>query len=594
MLFVPIKRGVLIVLLFLGYLSCNVQEKTDPPKDKSVKEITKIEVAPIQNDIVRRISDPNKVAEIKERLLMLRKEREAKRLAALQNKPITERFKFGDTTVVDSLINFLRQSEASVANESLKKLQNKHNAPSAYSITNPELIKVILEKFHDEATAFEAMQLCGIMRIPSTLKVLEKSFLEGKFSHPIRLFYWLGIMGADDKSLDKIRPKIAAKKIQKEQLMNLVGALKAFAASEDSTVANKALDLAFLIYNKNLINPNDFQQLGNAENSKDPASLLLDIFYSHGEIKALSVASKMMQMGVQEKRSLLHFVKYKKEQSKDQVKKYLKDSAKFDFAVQPIFNLYDNTKDSSLIQDLLIQLETHNYLQPERTDPVVEGIVERKLDQFAMDSDSLLKNEAFKSDLVFLYDLKKKNAREVAKVMQELGVVNTPFSKTQIEKGNEIFRYYGEQAFLYNFLSVSGIYLDINPITAQSPLDYHLIVDLFVKNSSGLLADALVGIESRSTQHDYAYEITVIINNHAYLAAPNSDGNIYDFETVTTLINQIILDLGKEEKFNLLSQINGNFQYLFCKPSALEALVSHYSIEKKEKPDRYYLNENSI
>jgi hypothetical protein len=224
-----------------------IVQKVEVVKPKLTEPVVKEEVI---GDNLTKISDPKKVAELRKEILRQDSIKKQKEFDAMKDRPIVERYKLGDTTVIAELIDLISYGEKSEVKEALKSLQQKYNAAVGYQIKEWELQSAILELINDPSNGYHAIQLAGIMRLDGYADLFEEEFLNGESKHKGRLFYWLSSSGKSLAVLSNIEEQIKTNKLDKKIQNDVFMGLRGYAASGNKEIKTKVLEMALAVYNK--------------------------------------------------------------------------------------------------------------------------------------------------------------------------------------------------------------------------------------------------------------------------------------------------------------------------------------------------------
>ena len=245
-----VANTLVLFVLTIFVLSCG-----EEPKVEKVKKVeTKVDVVPEEedkeeklNDNLTKITDPEKVAELRQKLLEEEAFKKELEFEDLQSRSFAERYKLGDTSIVEDLIETLTEGEYDERKEAFKTLQSRYDAPSDYRIRQKELQSAILSQINDEKFGYHAIQLAGIMRVNGYATLFEKEILKGESKNIGRLFYWLGGSGRSIEVLEFIEAKIKSNKLDKSIQKDIISGLKQFGRSGSKKIKEKSWANGFVI-----------------------------------------------------------------------------------------------------------------------------------------------------------------------------------------------------------------------------------------------------------------------------------------------------------------------------------------------------------
>lgn len=569
------KKVTSILILFsvsLFVISCGENTEADKPK-----EVTKnVDVVPEEvdkeeqlNDNLTKISDPEKVAELRQKLLEEEAFKKELELEDLQSRTLAERYKLGDTSIVEDLIETITNGEYDDRKEAFKTLQARYDAPSDYRIRQKELQTAILSQINDEKFGYHAIQLAGIMRVNGYANLFEKEILKGESKNIGRLFYWLGGSGRSIEVLEFIEQKIKSNKLDKSIQKDVISGLKQFGRSGSKKIKEKVGQIALSLYNKKVVPAKSFDDLKNSRPGYSSADNILYCMYNYGDKKVAPIATNMLKKGVREEQSLIALIRLNGESELNRLKEYLSDSAKYDYGLVPAKVFHETVNKKAEIPKLILEnLNKFKNNSIRRVDKVVETLIKMDQTEWFSKLESVITSEVLMDNLLNSYAILSNNPEEIAEALYLIGLIDTPIHSSLISEAKYNDRYFGENAHVYNLLHVSGLFLDID--TSLPPEEISSMVDYLLENSSDAFENALIATE---LEDENALSITLIYNENAYLYKSNEENNCY-LEMVH-LLNQVLEDNDVEERFCLLSSSDEGIRYLFGDEEYVKVFKSH-------------------
>jgi hypothetical protein len=199
-----------VIALSLFVVGCGESAELEKPKVVETKIEAVVEDLDVDekiNENLTRITNPEKVEELRQKLLEEEAFKKELELEDLQSRTFAERYKLGDTSIVLNLIETLNNGNYEERKEAFKTLQSRYDAPKDYRIREKELQEAILSQISDDKFGYQAIQLSGIMRVNGFASLFEKEILKGESKNLGRLFYWLGTSGRGVEVLDFIEQK---------------------------------------------------------------------------------------------------------------------------------------------------------------------------------------------------------------------------------------------------------------------------------------------------------------------------------------------------------------------------------------------------
>ena len=555
-----VANTLVLFVLTIFVLSCG-----EEPKVEKVKKVeTKVDVVPEEedkeeklNDNLTKITDPEKVAELRQKLLEEEAFKKELEFEDLQSRSFAERYKLGDTSIVEDLIETLTEGEYDERKEAFKTLQSRYDAPSDYRIRQKELQSAILSQINDEKFGYHAIQLAGIMRVNGYATLFEKEILKGESKNIGRLFYWLGGSGRSIEVLEFIEAKIKSNKLDKSIQKDIISGLKQFGRSGSKKIKEKVGQMALSLYNKKVVPAKSFDDLKNSRLGYSSADNILYCMYKYGDKKVAPIATNLLKKGVREEQSLIALIRLNGESELNRIKEYLSDSAKFDYGLVPAKVYHETVSKQAEIPKLILEnLNKFKNNSVRRVDKVVETLI--KMDQtiWFTKLESIITSEVLMDNLLNSYAILKNNPEEIAEALYLIGLIDTPIQSTVVSEAKYNDRYFGKNAHIYNLLHFSGLFIDID-----TTLPFEQIastVDYLLENSSDAFENTLIGTE---LEDEDEISITLIYNENAYLYKSNKEGNCY--LEIVDLMNEVLEDNDVVERFCLLGSTEEGIRYLF-------------------------------
>ena len=556
------KFASVLILFALNLFVSNCGEEAEEEKSQKVeikKEVVVEEVDQDEklSDNLTKISDPEKVAELRQKLLDEEAFKKELELEDLQSRTFAERYKLGDTTIVDDLIEVLTSGEKEDRIEAFKTLQSRYDAPSDYRIRQKELQTAILSQISDAQFGYYAIQLAGIMRVNGYAGIFEKEILKGDSKNMGRLFYWLGGSGRGAEALDFVEQKIKSNKLDKSFQKDVISGLKQFGRSGGKSIKEKVGQIALSLYNKKVVPAKSFDELKNSRLGYSSADNILYCIYNYGDKKAAPIATNMLKKGVREEQSLIALIRLNGEGELKRVKEYFADSSKFDYALAPAKYYHEKFRKNSEIPKLILEsLDKFKNNSVQRIDKVVETLIKMDQTQWFTNLESVVKSKGLMDNLLSSYAILRNNPEEIAEALYLIGLIDTPIQSSLISEAKYNDRYFGKDAHIYNMLHVSGLFIDLD--TSLPTEQVGSTVDYLFDNSSNAFENTLIGTE---LEDENQISVTLIFNENAYIFSSKKESNCY--LEIIGLLNQVLEDNDVEERFCVLSSSDEAVRYLF-------------------------------
>ncbi len=557
---IKVPNTIVLFILSIFVFSCGQEPK--------VVKVKKVETKPVLvpkeedkeeklNENLTKISDPEKVAELRQKLLEEEAFKRELEFEDLQSRSFAERYKLGDTSIVEDLIEILTKGKYDDRKEAYKTLQTRHDAPIDYRIRHKELQSAILSQINDEKFGYHAIQLAGIMRINGYATLFEKEILKDKSKNIGRLFYWLGGSGRSIEVLEFIESKIKSNKLDESVQKDIISGLKQFGRSGRKKIKEKVGQMALSLYNKKVVPAKSFDNLKNSRLGYCSADNILYCMYNYGDKKVAPIATNFLKKGVREEQSLVALIRLNGESELNRVKEYLSDSAKFDIGLVPAKIYHETVNGKAEIPKLILEnLNKFKNNSVRRVDKVVETLIKMDQTVWFTKLESIITSEILRDNLLNSYSILRNNPEEIAEALYLIGLIDTPIQSSLISKAKFHDRYFGKNAHIFNLLQFSGLYIDLDTTLLIEQISS--TVDYLFENSSNVFENTLIGTQ---LEDENEISITLIFNENAYLYNSNQESNCY--LEIVKLLNQVLEDNDADERFCFLSEGEGGVRYLF-------------------------------
>ena len=567
-------------------ISCNRQEK-NKISDIDIKKLFEQEKRNEerakygnQEFEITTISNPKEVEKIRLYILENNEKKKANELEKLKDKTLTERYKDGDKSVVPEIIKVLKGDDFKARKEIYRNFSRFYDEPENYNISEGELIEVILDNISIETDEKSVIQLAGFMNLPGYAEVFENHLLSKNSKDINRLIFWLGKDGTSKKTLDYIENLILNTKFDFDENDYVMSGLKGFSENGDSTSKENVLEICLEIYNKKLIPKERFDELKTSWSSTNPAISLIEILLESNDTRIISIAYDFLKNEISEQKALFALIRLEGEKHKPLIYEFLRDKDKFFDGLNPAIHMYKLTKDNQLVETILIQFEKRKEQHPYEIEMIVSTLVSMNATHYFDDLDKILKNKELIKSIRDSYELSKGTVETIAKDLYEMGVVDKAFSQSVIEKAKQAeSEYDGSIGYVYNFLTVSGIYQWFDAETDFVPVDYDNLIRDFSKNSNGRLSEIEVWMDA-DVDDDYnvIYKIYVNANKRIYIIEPDDIGDWYDVDMTLKLMNTILSDSNITERFVFIDTGDQTVQIIFGPKEKVKLFAKKYKL----------------
>jgi hypothetical protein len=577
-------RAFSVLILFSFFVSCKgqntgisekdlqklfKQEKWNEDRAKYGDNKTKIVV----------ISEANEVNRIGSWIDKRIEEKTQENLQRLTDKTLPERYKSGDKSVVKQIIVILNGNDTKAKHDIYYGLSRNYDEPEDYSISEHELIETILQSIQRDEDEESVVQLAGSMRLPGYAQAFENRLLSGK-SHDIdRLVFWLGYDGKSIKTLDYVSDLILNGKINLEEQYYVMSGLENFAQYGDTQVKNRVFELCLDIYNRKIIRKERFEEIKKVWSSDNPATGLIDVLFASSDKRVIPIAAEFFEKGISTDAALNALIRIEGDKHKDKVLDLLNDKDKYFDGLDPAVTLYRKTNDKSIAEQILVNFQKRKESADHETDRVVNALTEMGATEYFGKLEEILKDKELINSLRQSYELTKGRVEDVASDLYQMGVVDKPFAGAIIEKAKKKSEGDESQGYLFNFLSVSGIFMWFDAEVGMVPVDYDELLKSLTKNSNGKFENIGIWMDARSDASDKVeYYIYLKANNRIYVAHPEDIGDWYDVEAVLQLLNTALADSGLKERYVFIDTGDQTVQIMFGPEENVNAFAKKYGL----------------
>lgn len=577
-------RATLVLLLFSVFVSCKGQNTGISDKDlqklfeQEKRNEDRAKYGDNKVNIVV-ISESGEVRRIGSWISKKIEEQERENQQKLTGKTLPERYKSGDKSVVKQMIDILKGIDSEAKQEIYSGLSRNYDEPDDYSITEPELIEAILQNVKKNEDEESAVQLAGYMKLPGYAQVFEERLLSGNSQDIDRLVFWLGYDGKSIKTLDYVSGLILKSKINLEEQYYVMSGLENFAQNGDTQIKNRVFELCLEIYNSKLIKEEKFEEIKKSWSSDNPAIGLINVLFATGDKRVIPVATEFLEKGISTDAALNVLIRLEGEKHKDKVLGLLKDKDKFYDALDPAVTLYRINNDKTIIEQVLINFQKLKEPADYEIERIVNTLIEMGATEYFGKLEEILKDKELINSLRRSYEITKGSVEDVAKDLYEMKVVDKPFAGIIIEKAKKESEGDGNQGYLFNFLSVSGIYLWFDAEVGMVPVDYDELIRSLSNNSNGKFENIGIWMDAKTDdEYNTIYYIYLTANGKIYIAHPEDIGDWYDVEVVLQLLNTALTDSGLKERYVFIDTGDQTVQIMFGLEESIKSFVEKYDL----------------
>lgn len=509
----------------------------------------------------------------------IRKSKRAELAAKVKNKSLSERYKSGDKSVVPQIIKVLNDAKSKEKQELYNDLSRDFDGPEEYNITEPEIIKAILNNINQPNDEKAVIQLAGYMQLPGYVEVFENHLLSGQSKDIGRLIFWLGKEGSSSRAIDYTKKLILESKIDLEEESWIMSGLEGFSRSKNETIKKKTFDLCLEIYNRKLIPKNRFEEMKSSWSTGNPAYGLTNILLSLGDKQIIPFANELIKDGINKDQALNALIRLEGAKHKQLVMDNLNKKDSYYDALSPAIMLYRITHDKTIIESVLTNFEKRNDREDYSYQRIVSTLVEMGASEYIANPGKIIKSETVAASLKQFYELTKVRIEGVANDLLNMGLIDRPVSKETIEKAKAKNESDNSEGNTFNLLNEVGIFHWFDAETGMVPVDYDELILTLSKNSNRKFENIKVWMVANEKQDNtYNYHVFLYANNKVYVANPPDIGDWYEVETVLALLNTALRDSGMKERYVFIDTGDQTVQIMFGQEDKVKLFAEKYKL----------------
>lgn len=553
--------------------------------DKFLEEVLKSEIEKMKQaeDLtygteVQIISDQKELEKLRSNIQKRRQEAEEAIQKELDKNP-GAKYKRGDKSVVPELIDILQGDDSDLRWQVYMELDRRYEDPEDYQINEPELVAAIYANLDKERDFKSIVQLAGFTKLPGYVEVFENLLIEQKAFELPRIIFWLGSDGSSMKGLDLIAEQMLAEKIELGgwQRNNAIMGLERYLENGNEEVQAKVLKLLWDLYEKNKYGLKDFAEKA-SEKPKDYQRELFDLLFEHADKRILPLAEKFFHQGIMElaagncllrleplkyEHLLLHGLSFK-----DQTYSY----------INVLVNKFDATREVDILKDIFKEFEAAKHYRDYELGFYIAKLWDRKQDQLMNDLEKFLTKKSLIEEAREIYAELSLNMEDWAQEILEMGVISSPFSPEDLERAKAKDKE-TPHARLYNLLEASKLLIWFDAEASIVPLDYDSLILEFADHSRGVLQGLEVWLDAKEAdEYEYNYTVTLFFQGKAYIAKASDSGDWYELSMVIGLLNTVLEDNQRLERFNDIFTGDQTAQYIFGPPKEVQEFAIKHDL----------------
>lgn len=523
-------------------------------------------------------TDAGKVEKIREKISLLNAEKA--KLYAENNKYqiLCEKYYAGDKSTIPAILKAIQSENYDEFNLISQALEYSIGYDEVKPIYEKEICDAYYVLLYKDNQQDKTIQTVGFLQFTNYQIELEKLLFSGKCKDISRTLYWLGIEGSSVKSWEFLKAKILDKKYDFSKPEWDFSALEGFSKSKNPTIQKDAIDFCLSLYNNKTLPKTQYEELGSSFSSSNSAYTLLQILFSSDDPRIVPIACDMLSKQIMTYYAFPALIRIEGIKHKGKVMRDLRDRDAFLNTIDYAKVLYNVSKDTTVLNEILIQFAKNEKTEPYECDRIADILIDTKAFNYFDKLEMYIKNPKTNARIRKTHEIWKDNAVSFAHELETLGVVNSPFSKAIMDKAaaipaDEL------RSYMNVFLEMSGIMTPI--IAAESgeyPIKYDDLLTQLFKNSNGKLNNILVHNEVGGNINDYDvnYTISIIANNKVYSMKLPESGDSPDVESLIALVNRVAVDAGLKERYVLLSFDDYYAQVLFGFEDKIKLLKEKY------------------
>lgn len=523
-------------------------------------------------------SDPGKVEKTREKISSLIAENA--KLYAKSNKYqiLCEKYYAGDKSTIPEIHKYIQSDNEDEFKAISQSLQNSISYDAKKPVFEKEICDAYYALLYNDKHQDNSIQTIGYLQFTNYQIELEKLLFSGKCKDISRTLYWLGLEGSSVKSWEFLKTKILDKNYDFSKPEWDFSTLEGFSKSKNSVIQKDAIDFCLSLYNNKTIPKTQFEELGNSFSSSNSAYTVLQILFSTDDPRIVPIAYEMLSKQIMAYYAFPALIRIEGVKHKGKVMRDLRDRDAFLSTIDYAKVLYNVTKDTTVLNEILVQFAKNEKPEPYECDRIAEILIDTKAFNYFDKLEMYIKNPKTNVRIRKTYEISKGNAVSFAHELESMGVVNTPFSKEILNKAAAI-QADEPRSYMNVFLEMSGIMTPI--IAAESgdyPIQYDRILTELFKNSNGKLKDILVYNEvgGNINEYDVNYTISIVANNKVYTMKLPESGDSPDIESLVALVNRVASDAGLKERYVVLGNDDYYAQVLFGFEDKIKLLKEKY------------------
>ncbi|OYU96074.1 MAG: hypothetical protein CFE21_06590 [Bacteroidetes bacterium B1(2017)] len=492
------------------------------------------------------------------------------------------RYVLGDTNALKQVLIDLKGDSAELRNSIYSDLSSNAIVYEECKqlLSNTLLSSAILMNLEDTADEVSVAQIAGFYQLPGYQKAFENHLLTKGEVENGRLFYWLGEEGINTSILQWMGQMILERKFNLKKDYWIANGLESFATNNYTGNRQISVDICTKIYELKILARNEFTSLkGYASNN--PAYQISNVLLKYGSENALPLAKILAKNKALGKLPNEFIMRCDRQKYEPILLEKLGDQDTYSSEIDIAIDFYKANHNPEIPIKLLKQVTGNSYTSNYEKETVVKALIDMGADSFIVNRTPYIKDEKTYKELLIYYEINTQNVEALVNDLTQIGIVETKNEVKLIDilsKDTALSKPSGSN--IYRVLEHIGNYKSVSLIGNDLPLNYEPLISSFLELSKGKIGPYL--IESKATETEtvetYTYTVSVFANNKVYTMEPEDIGDIYDYKSISDLLNLIAGDAKLEEEFITLSFDEEYLDVIFGKRTQIEAMELRYNI----------------
>lgn len=573
-----------LVILFNSIIlfSCvgATQQKDNTSNELLQRELETQNKAKYGKDIppIKVVTDAKRIAEIRTTLqnnIATKKEKQA--LDESQNFTISKRYKKGDKIVVPEILKILQGNDKAARTIIYEELAKDYDDPESYEINEPELVAQLLKGIESPEDEEAAIQLAGITKLRGANERFEKRLLSGKSIEEGRIVFWLSHEGKSLNAINYIDKKIRAKKLPSKELDQAINGLEGYASSTDNIIKRKVGDLALFIYKNKLIVNERFEDLKNSAHTSDAAESLLICLFVCGDESVIPIAKDILKRNIRFEKPVEALIRLEGSKHLNKVYGYLSSEDKFYTGLSIVEELDKKFVTDSLLRQVLIEKSKDKDINEMDINRIIELYKKNDAEQYIKNPLLVISDKLLADSIVDSYKFSLTTSEAILKDLLDLKIITIRPSDDVIKKIEKETKN-APTFFAMEVMEKQNVLISFDTETDFVPVNYDGLFEKFASKTNGAFKDVLFYMETKESENNFKYTITIVTNKSAYITIFADDEDWYNMALVENLLERILKDINSENKFVPVTTGDQNSMYIFGDPKNVNLFLKKYKL----------------